>query len=63
VGRQPLVRIYLLLLFFSYMACRFGECQPPETARIEADGSLGAGHYSLIIFPINTFFSPIIRIK
>jgi hypothetical protein len=33
-GRQPQCGIYLLFLFFSFIVCRFCECQPPETARI-----------------------------
>jgi len=32
--RQPQCGIYLLFLFFTTSVCRFGECQPQETARI-----------------------------
>jgi hypothetical protein len=32
--RQPQCGIYLLLRLLSSTICRFGECQPPETARI-----------------------------
>jgi hypothetical protein len=34
VRRQPQCGVYLLFLFFPSIICRFGECQPPETARI-----------------------------
>jgi len=33
-GRQPQCGIYLLFLLLSFIGCRFGECNPPETARI-----------------------------
>jgi hypothetical protein len=32
--RQPQCGVYLLFLFLSTTICIFGECHPPETARI-----------------------------
>jgi hypothetical protein len=48
-SQQPQCGFYLLFLFLSYIVCRFGECQPPETARIEADGSLAAVAFELFL--------------
>jgi hypothetical protein len=32
--RQPQCGVYLLFLFLTFTVYRFGECQPPENARI-----------------------------
>jgi hypothetical protein len=34
----------LFLSLLPFIIIRFGECQPPETTRIEADGSLAPEH-------------------
>jgi hypothetical protein len=44
--RQPQYGVYLLFPFVTPIICRFVKCQPPETARIEAAGSLWAGFIS-----------------
>jgi hypothetical protein len=36
--RQPQCGVYLFLTLLTTIICRFDECHPPETARIEADG-------------------------
>ena len=41
---------YLLILFFSLIICKFGACQPPETARIEAAGILCTGQLQFYEF-------------
>jgi len=33
MGQQPQCGIYLLYVYFPFIVCRFGECQPPGTAR------------------------------
>jgi hypothetical protein len=35
VPHAAALRDYLLFLFLSFFACRFGECHPQETARID----------------------------
>jgi len=32
--RQPQCGVYMLYVYFSFIVCKFGEYQPPETARI-----------------------------
>jgi len=34
VAPATAVRILLIVILLSNILCRFGECQPPETARI-----------------------------
>ena len=47
--RQPQCGVYLLFILLTSIINRFGECHPPKTARIVADGSLGGVIYLIHI--------------